>query len=179
MALGQAQSHNEQIPNRSQLVAAVLRAAGHDAVHVRGLGLRDASDDRIIDHVIATDRVVVSHDSDFGSYSPLAASASRHSSGSDRPTQSMSTNSEPHRPEPSSNARRLGRRCNSGVARGRLRSAVSRCAGNGWQPTQSNIPSNKFVDIGRNRTASAGLVKQIIPGRWHDLTRDGRQAIDS
>jgi predicted nuclease of predicted toxin-antitoxin system len=52
--------------NLSPRVAALLRAAGHDAVHVRDIGLRDASDDQIIDYAISTDRVVISHDTDFG-----------------------------------------------------------------------------------------------------------------
>jgi predicted nuclease of predicted toxin-antitoxin system len=35
--------------NLSPRIARLLQAAGHDAVHVRDIGLRDASDDRIID----------------------------------------------------------------------------------------------------------------------------------
>jgi predicted nuclease of predicted toxin-antitoxin system len=52
--------------NLSPRIAALLRSAGHDTVHVRDIGLRDASDDRIIDFAITSERVVVSHDSDFG-----------------------------------------------------------------------------------------------------------------
>jgi predicted nuclease of predicted toxin-antitoxin system len=52
--------------NLSPRVAALLQSAGHDAVHVRDIGLRDASDDRIIDYAMSTERVVISHDSDFG-----------------------------------------------------------------------------------------------------------------
>ena len=52
--------------NLSPRIAGLLTAAGHDAVHVRDIGMRDASDDKIIDYAINTDRVVISHDTDFG-----------------------------------------------------------------------------------------------------------------
>jgi predicted nuclease of predicted toxin-antitoxin system len=52
--------------NLSPRLAALLRDAGHDAVHVRDIGLRTASDDEIIDYAISTDRIVISHDTDFG-----------------------------------------------------------------------------------------------------------------
>ena len=52
--------------NLSPRIAGLLTAAGHDAVHVRDIGMRDASDDEIIDYAIDTDRVVISHDTDFG-----------------------------------------------------------------------------------------------------------------
>jgi predicted nuclease of predicted toxin-antitoxin system len=52
--------------NLSPRPAELLRDAGHDAVHVRDIGLRTASDDEIIDYAISTDRIVVSHDTDFG-----------------------------------------------------------------------------------------------------------------
>ena len=52
--------------NLSPRLVALLRDAGHDAVHVRDIGLRTASDDEIIDYAISTDRIVISHDTDFG-----------------------------------------------------------------------------------------------------------------
>ncbi len=52
--------------NLSPRLAVLLRDAGHDAVHVRDIGLRTASDDEIIDYAISTDRIVISHDTDFG-----------------------------------------------------------------------------------------------------------------
>jgi predicted nuclease of predicted toxin-antitoxin system len=52
--------------NLSPRLAALMRDAGHDAVHVRDIGLRTASDDEIINYAISTDRIVISHDTDFG-----------------------------------------------------------------------------------------------------------------
>jgi predicted nuclease of predicted toxin-antitoxin system len=52
--------------NLSPRLAVLLRDAGHDAVHVRDIGLRTASDDEIIDYAISADRIVISHDTDFG-----------------------------------------------------------------------------------------------------------------
>ena len=52
--------------NLSPRLTELLRDAGHDAVHVRDIGLRTASDDEIIDYAISTDRIVISHDTDFG-----------------------------------------------------------------------------------------------------------------
>jgi predicted nuclease of predicted toxin-antitoxin system len=53
--------------NLSPRVAELLNAAGHDAIAVREVGLRDAPDNEILDHARADDRVVISHDTDFGS----------------------------------------------------------------------------------------------------------------
>lgn len=50
----------------SPLVATELSAAGHDAQHVRDVGLQAASDLTIFDHTAAEDRVNVSADTDFG-----------------------------------------------------------------------------------------------------------------
>jgi predicted nuclease of predicted toxin-antitoxin system len=50
----------------SPAVAIELNRAGHDAVHVRELGMHAASDEEIFDHAAQADRVVVSADTDFG-----------------------------------------------------------------------------------------------------------------
>lgn len=52
--------------NLSPDIADRLRLAGHDAVAVREIGLEDVDDDTILDAALADDRVVVSHDTDFG-----------------------------------------------------------------------------------------------------------------
>jgi predicted nuclease of predicted toxin-antitoxin system len=43
-----------------------LIRAGHDAVHVRDIGLRDAADEVIFERAAADDRIVLSADTDFG-----------------------------------------------------------------------------------------------------------------
>jgi predicted nuclease of predicted toxin-antitoxin system len=50
----------------SPAVAIELNRAGHDAVHVRELGMQTASDEEIFDHAARDGRVVVSADTDFG-----------------------------------------------------------------------------------------------------------------
>jgi len=52
--------------NVSPDVARLLAAAGHDAVAVRDLQLQDAPDDQILDWALGDDRVITSHDTDFG-----------------------------------------------------------------------------------------------------------------
>ncbi|MFM1902438.1 MAG: hypothetical protein RLZZ440_338 [Planctomycetota bacterium] len=50
----------------SPVVAEGLRHAGHDAIHVRDLGLAAADDVAIFEHADLDQRVVVSADTDFG-----------------------------------------------------------------------------------------------------------------
>ena len=47
-------------------VAALLTAAGHDAVHVRSLALHTATDEVILETATKQARVLVSADTDFG-----------------------------------------------------------------------------------------------------------------
>ncbi len=52
--------------NVSPRLAILLGEGGHDAVAVRDVGLGSAPDDEILDFAIAQERVVISHDTDFG-----------------------------------------------------------------------------------------------------------------
>ena len=47
-------------------VARRLSAAGHDAIHVRDVGLGPATDSGIFDRAADDDRIVISADTDFG-----------------------------------------------------------------------------------------------------------------
>lgn len=47
-------------------VAAHLRAAGHEAIHVRDRGLAEAEDEVLLDLATAEGRVIITADTDFG-----------------------------------------------------------------------------------------------------------------
>jgi predicted nuclease of predicted toxin-antitoxin system len=59
----------------SPALAALLQQAGHDAMHVRQLGLQHADDEVIADRAAAESRIVVSADADFAAL--LAARSSQ------------------------------------------------------------------------------------------------------
>ncbi len=50
----------------SPLLAEELSRAGHDALHVREIGLASAADEVLFDEAARQDRVLVSADTDFG-----------------------------------------------------------------------------------------------------------------
>ena len=62
----------------SPALAPLLQQAGHDAIHVRSIGLQHAEDDAIFDRAAVEGRVLVTADADFGTL--LAARSSRQPS---------------------------------------------------------------------------------------------------
>lgn len=50
----------------SPVLATLLQQDGHDAIHVRTIGLQRADDSVIFDQAATEDRVLVSADTDFG-----------------------------------------------------------------------------------------------------------------
>ena len=52
--------------NLSPLVADAMNAAGHDAGHQRDLGMQAATDQVVLGHARADERILVSADTDFG-----------------------------------------------------------------------------------------------------------------
>lgn len=50
----------------SPAIAQRLREAGHDAAHVRDIGLQHASDTEIFDRAQQEERIIISADTDFG-----------------------------------------------------------------------------------------------------------------
>src|SRR4029079_7982109 len=50
----------------SPALAALLQQAGHDAIHVRSIGLQHTDDDVIFECAAVEHRIVVSADADFG-----------------------------------------------------------------------------------------------------------------
>lgn len=50
----------------SPLIADLLSAAGHDAVHVRALALHAATDEVVFQTAVEQERVLISADTDFG-----------------------------------------------------------------------------------------------------------------
>jgi len=67
----------------SPRVADGLQAAGHDAIHVRDIGLAAATDEDLFELAAAESRIIVSADTDFGTLLALRQESSRPSFCSD------------------------------------------------------------------------------------------------
>lgn len=78
--------------NLSIGLPAALQALGHDSVHVRDLGMGDASDAAIRDRAIEDGRYIISGDRDFGTLLALHKA--------DSPTVIYLRGNLPRRPEP-------------------------------------------------------------------------------
>jgi predicted nuclease of predicted toxin-antitoxin system len=126
----------------SPALAPLLQQAGHDAIHVRELGLQHADDEVIFERAVAEHRIVVSADADFGTL--LAVSSSRQPSviqfrgeGSRKPEAlarmllaNLPSSSMPWRTAASSRSSRLGFECDCfRLARARATSRPSLTAG--------------------------------------------------
>lgn len=62
--------------NLSPEVARLLKEAGHDAIHVRDLGLLSAPDPEILQTAATEERVLLTADADFGALLALGSLAS-------------------------------------------------------------------------------------------------------
>jgi len=65
--------------NLSPLLAESLKAAGHDAVHLRDVAMQAAPDPVVLERAQAEERVLVSADTDFAACSPVLMRAVRRS----------------------------------------------------------------------------------------------------